>query len=204
MKKLMPHLLFAALAATLVAADALSAGDPAAGKAKSTTCVACHGTDGNSIAPNFPKIAGQHEAYIVKQLNEYKSGARVNGVMQGMVAALSEQDILDLAAYYASQAGTIGQAAADKVELGETIYRAGNADSGVSACIACHGPTGNGNPMANFPSLQGQHAMYTAEQLRHFRSGQRANDAAAMMRGVAGKMTDAEIEAVAEYIQGLN
>lgn len=204
MKKLMPHLLLAALAATLVSGNAIAAGDAAAGKAKSATCVACHGADGNSIAPNFPKIAGQHEAYIVKQLNEYKSGNRVNAVMQGMVATLNEQDILDLAAYYAAQTPTIGQAAADKVELGETIYRAGNAASGVSACIACHGPTGNGNPMANFPSLQGQHAMYTAEQLRHFRSGQRANDAGAMMRGVAGKMTDAEIEAVAEYIQGLN
>ena len=118
MKKLMPHLLLAALAATLVSGNAIAAGDAAAGKAKSATCLACHGADGNSIAPNFPKIAGQHEAYIVKQLNEYKSGNRVNAVMQGMVATLNEQDILDLAAYYATQTPTIGQAGCRRFTTG--------------------------------------------------------------------------------------
>lgn len=204
MKHLMPLFFTAALMATSLSATVSAAGDATAGQTKSATCVGCHGTDGNSLVPNFPKIAGQHEGYIIKSLTEYKSGDRVNATMNGIAATLGEQDILDLAAYFASQEGTIGAAAADKVELGERIYRAGNPASGVSACAACHGPAGKGNPMANFPSLQGQHAMYTAEQLRHFRSGQRANDAGAMMRGVAGKMTDAEIDAVAEYIQGLN
>ena len=168
------------------------------------TCAACHGPDGNSPTPAFPKIAGQHAGYLEKQLTEYKNGTRVNATMNGMAAPLSEQDIADLAAYFASQTGTIGTADPDKVELGESIYRAGNPATGVSACAACHSPTGVGNPMANFPSLQGQHADYTVLQLQHFRSGERANDAGAMMRGVAGKMTDAEIEAVAQYIQGLN
>jgi cytochrome c553 len=204
MKQLMPLLFTAALMAMSLPAKVSAAGDAAAGQTKSATCVGCHGTDGNSLVPNFPKIAGQHEGYIIKSLTDYKAGDRVNATMNGIASTLSEQDILDLAAFYSSQEVTIGAAAPDKVELGESIYRAGNPASGVSACAACHGPVGNGNPMANFPSLQGQHAMYTAEQLRHFRSGQRANDAGAMMRGVAGKMTDAEIDAVAEYIQGLH
>lgn len=201
MKNLLSLLTLVSLA---VLGSVQAAGDAAAGKAKSVTCAGCHGPDGNSVAPNFPKIAGQHESYLVKQLTEYKNGDRVNATMNGLAATLNEQDILDLAAYYSSQQTTIGTAAADKVELGETIYRVGNASSGVSACAACHGPTGLGNPMANFPSVQGQYAMYTSSQLKMFRAGERANDAGAMMRGVAGKMTDAEIEAVAEYIQGLN
>lgn len=201
MKKLLILVTFVSLA-TLGGVQA--AGDAAAGKAKSASCAACHGPDGNSPTPAFPKIAGQHAGYIAKQLAEYKSGDRVNATMNGMAAALSEQDMADLAAYFSSQTPTIGTAAADKVELGETIYRAGNPASGVAACAACHGPTGIGNPMANFPSLHGQYADYTTLQLKHFRAGERANDAGAMMRGVAGKMTDAEIEAVAQYIQGLN
>lgn len=124
--------------------------------------------------------------------------------MNGMAAALSEQDMADLGAFYAAQKGTVGTAAEDKVALGETIYRAGNAASGVAACSACHGPTGTGNPMAKFPSLSGQHADYTSVQLKNFRAGSRANDAGSMMRGVAKMMSDAEVEAVAQYIQGLN
>lgn len=201
MKKLLTLITLVSLAAV---GSAQAAGDAAAGKAKSATCVACHGPDGNSPTPAFPKIAGQHAGYLEKQLTEYKNRTRVNATMNGMAAALSEQDIADLAAYFASQTGTIGTADPDKVELGESIYRAGNPATGVSACVACHSPTGVGNPMANFPSLQGQYADYTVLQLQHFRSGERANDAGAMMRGVAGKMTDAEIEAVAQYIQGLN
>jgi cytochrome c553 len=200
MKKLLTLL---ALLSLVAAATAQAAGDAAAGKTKSASCAACHGPDGNSPTPAFPKIAGQHAAYLEKQLHEYKSGTRVNATMNAMAAPLSDQDIADLAAYFESQEVTIGEAAEDKVVLGERIYRAGNMASGVAACAACHGPTGAGNPMAKFPSLHGQHADYTVLQLQHFRSGERNNDAGAMMRGVAGKMTDAEIEAVAQYIQGL-
>jgi cytochrome c553 len=200
----MKHLLIASIASLVMLAPAHAAGDAEAGKSKSAACAACHGPDGNSPAPTFPKIAGQHAAYLIKQLNEYKSGERQNATMNGMVAALSEQDIADLAAFYASQQVTVGKAAEDKVAAGEAIYRAGNSATGVSACAACHGPRGNGNPMANFPSLHGQHAEYTAIQLKAFRAGERANDAGSMMRGIAMKMTDAEIEAVAQYVQGLN
>jgi cytochrome c553 len=201
MKKL---LLITSIASLAMLGPVHAAGDVEAGKTKSAMCAACHGADGNSAAPNFPKLAGQHADYLAKQLSEFKSGQRKDATMNGMAAALSEQDMADLGAFYASQKGTVGKAAEDKVALGETIYRAGNAASGVAACAACHGPTGNGNPMAKFPSLNGQYADYTAAQLKNFRVGARANDAGSMMRGVAKKMSDAEIEAVAQYIQGLN
>lgn len=201
MKKL---LTIAAIASLSLLGTVHAAGDAEAGKAKAAMCAACHGMDGNSAAPNFPKLAGQHEDYIAKQLAEFKSGERTDATMNGMSAALSEQDMADLGAFYAAQKVKVGNAAEDKVELGQTIYRAGNTASGVAACSACHGPAGAGNPMAKFPSLNGQHADYTALQLKNFRTGARANDAGSMMRGVAKKMSDAEIEAVSQYIQGLH
>lgn len=197
-------LTFAAIASLAVMGTVHAAGDAEAGKTKSAMCAACHGPDGNSAAPNFPKLAGQHADYTVKQLKEFKSGERKDATMNGMAAALSEQDMADIAAYYAAQTGSVGKAAEDKVELGQTIYRAGNTATGVSACAACHGPTGSGNPMAKFPSLSGQHADYTVAQLKNFRAGARANDAGSMMRSIAKKMTDDEIAAVAQYIQGLH
>lgn len=200
----MKHLLIASIASFFLLTTVHAAGDAEAGKSKSAMCAACHGPDGNSPAPTFPKLAGQHADYLAKQLAEYKSGERQNATMNGMAAALSEQDIADLAAFYASQKVTLGEAAEDKVAAGEAVYRAGNTATGVSACAACHSPTGSGNPMANFPSLSGQHADYTVLQLKAFRAGERANDAGSMMRGVAKKMTDAEIEAVSQYIQGLH
>lgn len=191
--------------ATLVTINPVhAAGDADAGKTKAATCSGCHGPDGNSPVPTFPKIAGQHAEYIAKQLHDYKSGARENATMSPMAMPLSDQDILDLSAYFASQTVRVGKADAEKVTLGQAIYMYGNSESGVSACAACHGPAGQGNPMANFPGVGGQHAAYTTEQLQHFRSKARANDAGSMMRGVAAKMTDAEIAAVAQYIQGLN
>lgn len=200
----MKYLLIASIASFFLLTTVHAAGDAEAGKSKSAMCAACHGPDGNSPAPTFPKLAGQHADYLAKQLAEYKSGERQNATMNGMAAALSEQDIADLAAFYASQKVTLGKAAEDKVAAGEAVYRAGNTATGVSACAACHSPTGSGNPMANFPSLSGQHADYTVLQLKAFRAGERANDAGSMMRGVAKKMTDAEIEAVSQYIQGLH
>ncbi|BAZ92771.1 cytochrome c subfamily [Thiohalobacter thiocyanaticus] len=197
---------FAALlsvSAALAAPGALAAGDASAGKEKSSTCVACHGADGNSANPEWPKLAGQHPDYLVKQLKEFKAGERENQTMAPMAAPLSEQDMQDLAAYYAAQQIQYGEADPDLVELGEQIYRGGNKASGVSACMACHGPAGKGNPAANFPALAGQHATYTGIQLKAFRSGARANDYGSMMRNVAARMTDAEIKAVASYIQGL-
>lgn len=197
-------LLITSIASLAMLGAAHAAGDVEAGKTKSAMCAACHGPDGNSPAPNFPKLAGQHADYLAKQLQDFKSGERTDATMNGMAAALSEQDMADIAAFYAAQKGSIGTAAEDKVALGETIYRAGNAASGVAACAACHGPTGTGNPMAKFPSLNGQHADYTAVQLKNFRGRARKNDAGSMMRGVAKMMSDEEIDAVAQYIQGLH
>lgn len=201
MKKLVVIAATCALLGSTTAAWA--AGDAAAGKAKSTTCTACHNPDGNSTIAQYPKLAGQSADYLTKQLMEFKSGARVNAIMLGMVAALSQQDMEDLAAFYASQ--QIARSAADPAlaPAGEAVFRGGNLNSGVSACMACHGATGAGNPAAKFPMLAGQHADYLELQLKAFRAMERANDAGQMMRQIAAKMTDQEIKAVSSYIQGL-
>ncbi|OGT89308.1 MAG: cytochrome C [Gammaproteobacteria bacterium RIFOXYA12_FULL_61_12] len=195
---------FAVFVAALVMAGASqAAGDAAAGQTKSVTCLACHGADGNSVNPIWPKLAGQHPEYILKQLADLKSGARKDPLMSPMAAPLSDADMADLAAYFSSQKTAPGTAAPDQAKAGETLYRAGNAASGLTACIACHGPSGAGNGAANFPRLAGQHASYVDKALKDLRSGARSNDPNRMMRDIAGKMTDAEIAAVAQYIQGL-
>jgi cytochrome c553 len=180
-------------------------GDPAAGKEKSASCAACHGADGNSVNPEWPKLAGQHEGYLVKQLTYFKDGERVNETMKGMASNLTEQDREDLAAYFSSQKVKIGVADPSLVEFGQKIYRSGNASSGVAPCMGCHGPNGAGNPASNYPALRGQNAQYIENQLRGFASGQRHNEnAKKMMQILASRMTDREIRAVASYIQGLH
>ena len=197
-------LVFAATCALLGSATvALGAGDATAGKAKSATCAACHNPDGNSTNPQYPKLAGQSADYLTKQLMEFKSGARANPIMLGMVAPLSPQDMEDLAAFYASQQIARGAADPALAPAGEALFRGGNLNSGVSACMACHGATGAGNPAAKFPALAGQQAAYVEAQLKAFRAMERANDAGQMMRAIAAKMTDPEIKAVSSYIQGL-
>lgn len=192
------------VSAVFTATSSLAEADMAAGKAKSAMCASCHGADGNSVNPEWPKLAGQHADYIAKQLADFKKGEeRSNALMAGMVAGLTEQDMENLGAFYSSQNKTLGEADPALVDLGEQLYRGGNKTTGVAACMACHGPNGAGNPQANFPALSGQHALYTANQLKAFRAGERSNDAGAMMRNIAAKMTDEEIEAVASYIQGL-
>ncbi len=201
MKKLV---VIAATCALLGSATAAwAAGDAAAGKAKSATCTACHNPDGNSANPQYPKLAGQSADYLTKQLMEFKSGARVNAIMVGMVAPLSQQDMEDLAAFYASQQIARGAADPALVPAGEAVFRGGNLNSGVSACMACHGVTGAGNPAAKFPALAGQHADYVELQLKAFRAMERANDAGQMMRQITAKMTDQDIKAVSSYVQGL-
>ena len=179
-------------------------GDATAGKEKSAACAGCHGMDGNSANPEWPKLAGQGDHYLSKQLQDFKGGVRKNATMAPMVAALGEQDMADLSAFYSSQAVQAGSADEKLVELGQKIYRGGNPASGVSACIGCHGPSGAGNPAASFPSLSGQHAKYVENQLNTFKSGERSNDAGKMMRTIASKMTEQEIKAVASYVQGLH
>jgi len=166
-----------------------------------TVCAACHAPDGNSAITLNPKLAGQHPEYLAKQLTEFKSGKRANAVMSGMAASLSDDEIKELAAYFAGKKLNPGQATKNGAgSLGEKIYRAGIAANNVPACAACHGPNGAGLPK-QFPRLGGQHTDYTLAQLRTFRTGERAN--APMMMAISAKMTDAEMAAVADYIQGL-
>jgi cytochrome c553 len=182
-----------------------AAGDPDAGKTKSAACAACHGADGNSINPEWPKLAGQHETYIVKQLTYFVDGERENATMKPMAGGLTEQDREDLGAYYASQTVSPGKADPELVALGEKLYRSGNPESGVAPCMGCHGPNGAGNPAAKYPALRGQHAKYIENQLHGFAEGKRVNEnAVKMMQILASRMTNREIRAVASYIQGLH
>ena len=164
-------------------------------------CAACHGADGNSVITTNPKLAGQHPEYLVKQLTNFKEGTRANAVMSGMAGALSAEDMEGLAKYFSSQSIKLAKAKSNgKGSLGEKIYRGGIAATQVPACAACHGATGAGMPK-QFPRQAGQHRDYTVQQLRTFRTGERAN--APMMMTIAAKMSDAEMQAVADYIQGL-
>ncbi|MDN3516500.1 c-type cytochrome [Aquisalimonas lutea] len=189
----------------LVAAPLLHAdGDVSRGEELSGSCAACHGAQGESSNPEWPNLAGQSERYLFEQLRAFKSGERQNAVMAGQVANLDEQDMRDLAAYYASQDPVIsGSVSEDLRDLGETIYRGGLPDKGVAACMACHGPSGAGMPGAGFPRIGGQHAQYVATQLRAYRSGERDTDRNAMMRTVAEQLSDEEIQAVSSYVSGL-
>ncbi len=190
--------------ANSAATEEKAAGDVAKGKEKSATCAACHGADGNSGNPLWPKLAGQHANYIEKQLADFHDKKRNDATMSAMVAPLSPEDIKDISAYYAAQTIKPGAGNEEKVDLGKTIYKGGNLTTQVTACAACHGPTGVGNPAANYPRVSGQHAAYTAKQLKDFKKGDRANDSSSIMRSIAKRMSDEEIEAVAEYISGLH
>ena len=190
-------------AISVCAADAPSAAkaDPAKAQQIATTvCAACHGVDGNSPVSVNPTLAGQHAVYVANQLVHFKSGERKNAVMSAIASSLSPDDINNLAAHFAKQA-IKPQSARDKTlaQLGEKIYRGGNFASGVPACAACHGPNGAGVPI-QYPRLGGQYADYTVVQLKAFRSDERVNT---VMNGVAAKLSDREIQAVAEYIAGL-
>jgi len=201
--------LVAALAATSAfaatpATTPASKGDPKAAESIATqVCAACHSADGNSVIAANPKLAGLNAEYINKQLTEFKSGARKNAIMSGMVASLSPQDMLNLAAYFSSQQPKPGTSKDQALALtGQKIFRGGVQGAGVPACASCHGPQGKGIPV-QFPRLAGQHGDYVYTQLNAFRVGERANDAAKMMRSIAAKMTDADMKAVSSYIQGL-
>jgi cytochrome c553 len=192
--------------AWLVSSTALAqTGSVDAGRTKAALCAACHGNDGNSVAPEWPSLAGQHATYIVEQLQAFKSGERVDVTMTPFAMTLSEQDMFDVAAYFASQPRTPKGAPPEAVTLGQQIYRGGVPERGIAACIACHGPTGQGNPLAAFPAISGQHAAYTAKQLNAYRAGERRSDTSfnQMMRNVARLLLDDEITALAGYVQGL-
>jgi cytochrome c553 len=202
--KLPVSLLFAASAAVLSFNAHAQAAKPDLAKGAATfgqVCVACHAADGNSTIAENPKLAQQHPEYLVKQLQEFKSGKRDNAVMKGFASALSDEDMRNIAFWLASQKAAPGFAQnKDTVRLGERIYRGGIADRQIAACAGCHSPNGAGIP-AQYPRLAGQHAGYTEAQLKAFRDGVRHNNA--QMTGVAAKMNDREIKAVADYIAGL-
>ena len=207
MKTQLAILFAAVLSVPAFAAEAptLSAkGDPKAAEAiVSSVCAGCHGVDGNSAIPANPSLAGQGAEYLNKQLVNFKSGERSSAVMMGMVASLTPADMKNISAYF-SEKSAKAATAKDKAKatLGQKIYRGGVQGSGVPACASCHGARGEGIPI-QFPRLAGQHADYTLDQLNKFRAGERANDAAKMMRVISAKMTPQEMEAVAQYIQGM-
>lgn len=219
MKKLFAALIALGVAAAVQAAP-LPQGDAVAGESKAATCAACHGPNGNSMAPTFPRLAGQNAKYTFKQLQDFKAGRRLNPTMQGIAAALSEQDMADLGAYFAQQQSGLSAANAELASKGERLFRGGNPETGLAPCSGCHNPAGKGNAPAGFPRLAGQQAEYTKAQLRSFRAAgrndtvadpaqKRINDAAKAgetgpMQMVAAKLSDAEVDALAAFISGLH
>ena len=193
----------------LLSAGATGAGDPVAGQAQSLACSACHGMDGaTGLDPTYPNLAGQNEMYLYRQLKLIQSNERVILLMTGQLTGKSDQDLRDMAAYYASLPGKVAQATGDDeaIARAEAIYRGGIMAKRVAACTACHSPTGGGNALAGFPALGGQPAQYLIDQLTAYREGRRTSDElfGGMMRDVAGALTDGEIAVLADYIQGLH
>lgn len=200
--------------AIISAGSLMAAGNAETGKTKAATCLACHGPDGNSIAPNFPNLAAQGEAYMVKQMKAFKAGERKDATMNAMAMALDDQAMEDIAAFYSSQKIKPGLADPKQVDAGKQIYKGGIMETKVPACMGCHSPTGSGNPGAIYPQLSSQKSIYIEKQLKDFRNAAqnpnqetapigRDNDPSAMMRNAVKHMNDYEIKAVAQYIQGL-
>ena len=186
-----------------VATSATAAEPSAEGSRMAAACAACHGPGGVSANPEWPKLAGQHRDYLLAQMIAIKDGTRAAPLMFGQLNAFDEGQMGEIADYFAAEAPSIGEADPLLVGAGERLYRGGNAETGVPACMACHGPEGLGNGPAGWPALGGQHAAYVMAQLRAYRSGDRSTDLNQMMRNVAARMSDSEIEAVASYVQGL-
>ena len=201
----MKKLILAGVATFFLMSGSAIAGDAAAGKAKSAACGGCHGFDVNSPIPAYPKLAGQNEAYIVKQVKDFKANTdRQNPIMFGMVAALSDEDAADIGAYF--QAQSLKEAAvsdAGKHAAGRDIYKGGDLQKGIPACQACHGPKGSGTAGIGYPQIGGQYVEYTLAQLKAFKDGSRKNDDKMLMRSIVEKMSDEDMAAVANYIASL-
>lgn len=209
--RLLAGLFISLLAGSSWAAEEHSAasypvGDAEAGAGKAAVCGACHGLDGNSTDPQYPKLAGQHAAYTSRHLEHYKSGVRENAIMAGFASVLSSEDMHDIGAYFAAQTVQTGVADETIVSKAQALYRGGDTARGIPACMACHGPGGGGNPLVPYPALSGQHANYSADMLRRYRDGAVYGDDAnaAVMADVAKALTDAEIDALASYMEGLH
>ena len=195
-----------ALTAAPAAAQSLVEGDASAGQARSTTCTACHGAEGNSVNPLWPNIAGQHATYTVQTLKAFQEGKRQNALMSNQAIMLSEEDINNIAVYYEGlPAAAQSVANLENMDRGERLYRAGDAESGVAACIACHGPAGRGNAAAGYPALNGQHAAYTVKQLQDYASGARQTYGEnEVMQAISARLTQDDMDALASYLQGLH
>ena len=203
MKKIHKYIIISTI---LIFSNNVFAADIDKGKEKSVTCVVCHGQDGVSVNPLWPNLAGQHASYLKSQLYEFQKGAngnRNNAIMYGISVVLSEKDIDDISAYYASLETSVGTTADEYLVKGQNIYRGGNMEYKIQACISCHGPNGQGNNPAAIPALSGQHAQYIYQQLKSFQLKNRANDMNKMMRNIVHRMSEEEMKAVAQYIQGL-
>ncbi len=198
------NVLLVCLLTALSSMSVFAQGDVQAGRAKAAMCAGCHGPSGHSQNPVWPKLAGQHAFYIEKELHDFQNKKRNNATMAPMAAGLNDVDIENIAAFFASVPPTVEVAKADLVALGEKLYRGGKASNGLPACIACHGPNGAGSAPARFPRIGGQHAAYLAQTLKDFKAETRNNDHQRMMRDIAARMTNKEIEAVSSYISGLH
>lgn len=194
-----------ALATTQIHAESLVDGSAEAGKARALTCNACHGADGNSASPMWPNLAGQNAPYILAQLTAFKDGSRKDPLMSGQAMMLSADDMAHLAVYFESLPAAAQSVADEKLlERGEALYRGGNKEEEAAACLACHGPTGRGNPAAKYPALKGQHAAYTTKQLNDYASAARTTDGKThIMRDIAANLDARDIAALSSYIQGL-
>ena len=194
---------FGLVLASFAVAGPSSAGDASLGAPKAAVCGACHGPTGSSVNPEWPNLAGQGEAYIAQQLGSFKAGTRVNPLMTPMAAVLAEDDMKDLGAHFAQQTPAGGEADASNWKAGEKLYRGGDKERGIPACIACHGPQGRGNGPAKYPALRAQHAVYTYNQLKAFKDGSRKSSGNDVMQVVTERMTEEEMRALASYVQGL-
>lgn len=190
-----------ALLASALCGSAWAEGNPTAGKEKSEVCAGCHGDAGNSETPIFPKLAGQHVSFLRKELHDFRDNKRVDPSMNSIAETLSDQDIEDVAAYFAAQ--KVRPESPAHTALGQRLYLLGNAATGLPACSSCHGPAGAGNGPAKYPGLAGQHAAYISKVLGDFKTGQRGNDSTGMMRTIASKLSEDDMNAVADYISGL-
>ena len=193
------------LASTQIQAESLVVGSAEAGKARALTCTACHGPEGNSVSPLWPNIAGQNASYLLAQLKAFKDGSRVDPLMSSQAMLLTDEDMANLAVYFEGLPAAAQSVADEKlIDRGEALYRGGNKDDKVSACLACHGPSGRGNPAAKYPALQGQHAAYTAKQLSAYANGERKTDGKTrIMRDIAANLDKDDIAALSSYVQGL-
>ena len=201
--KILPALALLLLASSAATAQ-LEEADPMRGETSAAVCAACHGQNGNSAAPQWPNLAGQHPDYLYEQLQYYKSGERANAIMLGQAAGLDKQTMADLAVYYAGLEAEIGETPEELLTTGRSIYMGGIAEKGVPACVSCHGPAGMGVPGSGYPRLSGQKVQYTSDQLMAYRSGERAGyGQAGVMNDIAANLTDEEIQAVANYVRGL-